>query len=233
MLATRYPLVVFDWDGTLADSEAKIVGCLAACIAGLGWEPRPATVLRSIIGLGLPETVPVLFPGAGERDVAAFVAEYRRHWLDPQTPRTCLFAGVVALLTRLKNAGHRLAIATGKSRAGLARELAETGVEALFEATRCADETRSKPDPRMLQELLALTGVDRSEALVVGDTTYDLQMASTAGVASLGVTWGVHPEAQLRRWQPLALVDTIEGLGAWFEQGLAAHEHGGKARNEA
>lgn len=226
MSHTPLRLVVFDWDGTLVDSAAKIVGCFEAAIAALGWAPRPQTALRGVIGLGLPQTVPVLFPGVQEPAVEAFVAAYRRAWLAPEAPQSAMFDGARALLHRLRGAGYRLAVATGKSRAGLARELAETGTGDLFEATRCADETRSKPDPAMLEALLQATGTPRDAALVVGDTTYDLDMARAAGVAALGVAWGVHTPEQLHACGPISVLETMSALQQWFAARESAGERG-------
>lgn len=217
-----FRLVVFDWDGTLVDSAAKIVGCFEAAIAALGWAPRPQTALRGVIGLGLPQTVPVLFPGVEEDAIEAFVAAYRQAWLAPDAPRSAMFTGARDLLHELRDAGYRLAVATGKSRAGLARELVETGTGALFEATRCADETRSKPHPAMLEALLDATGTPPEAALVVGDTTYDLDMARAAGVAAVGVSWGVHAPEQLHACGPLSVFDTIGALQEWFTASRAA-----------
>jgi phosphoglycolate phosphatase len=208
----RFRLIVFDWDGTLADSEQRIVGCFSAAAASLRLGELPRERFRSVIGLALPESVEVLFPRCDTAFRDAFVTEYRRHWLAPGAPRTQLFEGVVEVLDRLVEQGHRLAIATGKGRRGLERDLADVGLAHRFCATRCADESRSKPHPLMLEQLLEQTGVDRSEAVVVGDTSYDLAMARAAEVAAIGVAWGMHPREELVPHQPLAIIDTLPEL---------------------
>lgn len=212
MVSAAYSLIIFDWDGTLADSEAKIVDCFVAAIAGLGWAGRERVEVRTLIGLALAETVPRLYPGIHSAEIERFVAEYRRHWLAPDALRVQLFDGAQDLLGQLRSRGHRLAIATGKSRAGLARELDDTGLASWFAATRCSDETRSKPHPAMLEAILTDTGVDPADALLVGDTTYDLEMAAAAGVASVGVTWGVHSADALRAWNPVTIVESMAML---------------------
>jgi len=203
---------VFDWDGTLADSEAKILSCYQAAITTLGWEPRPRSAVRNLIGLALRETVAALFPACAPTDADRLVNEYRRQWLSPEAPRVDLFPGVEALLSALRSAGQTLVIATGKSRAGLDHELQATRVSSYFAATRCADETRSKPDPTMLLQLLEQTETRPEDALVVGDTTFDLEMARAASVPAVGVTWGMHARETLLAHGPLALVETLDEL---------------------
>lgn len=211
------PLLVFDWDGTLANSHAKIVGCFAGTIAALGEEPLPEQTLRNVIGLGLPQTALALFPEASDEFVARFVAAYRDHWLAPGAAKAKLFEGARDCLETLRARGFRSCVATGKSRAGLDRELTETGLEGMFLATRCADETESKPSPKMLLELLEQTSTSAADALVIGDTTFDLEMAQLANVPRVGVSYGAHSRARLQAFEPLAILDDVAELVPWLE----------------
>lgn len=215
-----WKFLVFDWDGTLADSAARIVQCFHAAIADAGAPERTADECRATIGLSLAEAARRLFPGEDPDFVERFVEAYRDHWLAPEAPKACLFAGARPTLEALRSRGFTLAVATGKSRVGLDRELDECGLRHLFAATRCADETRSKPHPRMLLELLdeARTGPD--EALMIGDTTFDLLMARAAGVSSLAATYGAHPVEQLMPHRPLGTLASIDGLLDWLDRGV-------------
>ncbi len=148
--------------------------------------------------------------------VPAMVERYRHHYLsrDAELP---LFAGVREIVVALKEAGHFVAVATGKSRAGLDRALNHCGLRTLFDATRCADECRSKPDPQMLWDLGDELGVRSDRTLMIGDTTHDLLMAANAGAASLAVSYGAHPERSLEGHGALAIVGSPAQLGAWLE----------------
>lgn len=206
--------IVFDWDGTLMDSEAQIVSCLHAAIADLGLPPMSDDTLRNVIGLGLGEAVEALVPGHDADFRQALVEAYRRHWF--ASGDSSLFAGVREVLDTLRAQGFLLGVATGKARRGLARVLAQTGLTDYFDATRCADETVSKPHPRMLLELMAETGMTAAQTLMVGDTEYDMEMATNAGAGKVAVCTGVHSEERLRRHDPLVCLDDVTGLPAWM-----------------
>ena len=217
---TRLRLIVFDWDGTLMDSETQIVHAMQSAIRDLGLAPRDADTCRNIIGLGLREAIDALYPGQDNAFLDSFVERYRAHWF-ANAHHSELFPGSRETLELLRDAGFLLAIATGKGRPGLDRVLRETGLHNLFAATRCADETRSKPHPRMLQEILEETGVVPEQAMMVGDTEYDLAMARAAGVAPVAVTYGVHAGERLARHDPLVSLDNITELVDWLaEQAL-------------
>ena len=205
-------LIVFDWDGTLCDSVLRIVLAMQAAARDCGvLVPRDDEV-RHIIGLGLPQAMEVLFPDVPDRHLELAKA-YSRHFSESQVlPDVSLFAGIAELLVELKDEGATLAVATGKSRRGLNRVLSELDMGALFAHTRCADETRSKPHPLMLQELLDEAWVPVDQAVMVGDSVYDLAMAEQVGMASVGVTYGVHSREQLLLHKPLAVVDDVVGL---------------------
>jgi len=219
-----FELLVFDWDGTLMDSEARIVACMQAAAVDLGVEAPSDAATREIIGLGLQEAVRGLFPALAADMHERLALRYREHFLVINQSRSKLFAGVEETLTTLHSSGYLLGVATGKSRRGLDRELEETGLGGLFHATRCADETFSKPHPQMLEELMDELGVAASTTLMVGDTEYDMQLASNAGAAALGVTYGVHAPERLMAQGALATVGGIGELIGWLADRSSAVE---------
>ena len=212
-----FRLLVFDWDGTLMDSEDRIVGSAKGAMTDLGLEPRSDEAIRDIIGLGLREAMQVLYPELHPETHTALVERYRVRFLAEGGIPMPLFPGAHETLTALRREGYLLAVATGKGRRGLDHVLAESGLAPLFAATRCADETRSKPHPQMLLELMATLGTGPDETLMIGDSEYDLQMALEAGVPSLGVSYGVKDCERLLDYRPLACLDAIEELPAWLD----------------
>lgn len=216
-IPTAVRLIVFDWDGTLMDSETQIVHAVQAAIHDMQLEVRSIDQCRNIIGLGLREAVEALYPQRGETFQDSFVECYRHHWF-ANTQESDLFPGSRETLALLKEAGFTLAIATGKGRTGLDRVLTDTGLDKLFAVTRCSDETRSKPHPQMLHEILQETAIEAQHALMVGDTEYDLKMANEAGVAPIAVNYGVHAHERLLRHDPLACLDNIAELVDWLAE---------------
>ncbi len=211
-------LIVFDWDGTLMDSEARIVNCMRAAIEDLSLAPRTRQQMTEVIGLGLAEAQAILYPDGTPEEHAALTERYRYHFVEAnQTPST-LFPGVEDMLAELNEQGHFLAVATGKGRRGLDRVLEETNTGQYFHVTRCADESFSKPHPQMLQEIMDSLGVETNDTLMIGDTEYDLQMANNAGVPSLAVSYGVHDLARLLNCKPLDCVDDIPALRNWLQE---------------
>jgi len=206
--------IVFDWDGTLMDSEAQIVSCLHAAIADLQLEPMADDTVKNIIGLGLREAIDTLVPGRDAAFHQAFVQQYRKHWFRSES--SSLFAGVRATLDICRQHNLLLGVATGKARRGLQRVLAETGLESCFDATRCADETLSKPHPQMLLELMEELNVSPEQTIMVGDTEYDMEMATSAGTRKVAVSSGVHAEARLNRHTPLVCLDRVADMPAWM-----------------
>jgi len=211
-----YRLLVFDWDGTLMDSEARIVGCFQAAAADVGVAVPHGDLARDVIGLGLQEAAERLFPGLGDAMVGRVVERYRYHFLGDHPTPSELFPGVVETLERLADAGYLLGIATGKSRRGLDKVLGETGLGRFFHASRCADEAFSKPHPQMLEEVMAVLGAGPRETLMIGDTEYDMQMARNAGVPGLAVSYGVHEPNRLLAEGALACLDRIDELPGWL-----------------
>ncbi|MBF0254854.1 MAG: HAD-IA family hydrolase [Gammaproteobacteria bacterium] len=210
----HYKLVVFDWDGTLMDSEAQIISCMQSAFTDLQLQPPSRDQVRNIIGLGLREAVSQLHATADEAMIERLFERYRHHFFAEHSPKADLFPGVEACLEELSQAGYLLAVATGKGRRGLDLVLDQTGLGDYFIATRCADETFSKPHPQMLQELIDFAGVSATEAVMIGDTEYDLQMAINAGSPSIAVSYGVHTTERLLRFNPLACLDAIDQLPA-------------------
>lgn len=208
-------LIVFDWDGTLMDSEAQIVSCLHAAIADLQLAPMDDDTVKNVIGLGLREAIDTLVPGRDDRFHRAFVDFYREHWY--RSGSSSLFEGARETLEYLKQQNLLLGIATGKARRGLERVLDETGLNGFFDATRCADEAPSKPHPKMLQELMAVLDVAPEQTVMVGDTEYDMEMATNAGTGKIAVNTGVHSAERLHRHSPLVCLDRLCDMQSWIE----------------
>jgi len=212
----KYRLIVFDWDGTIIDSAETIAECIRDSARDMGL-PVPTTERAShVIGLGLHDSLRLAVPELQAQQYPQFVAAYRKHFLAREDSMG-LFPGMNDLLKDLKER-HLLAIATGKSRRGLDRALAATRIGAYFSASRCADETNPKPHPAMLHELMRELGFSKSQILMVGDTSHDLEMARAAEVDSVAVTYGAHPEDGLRACSPTGCVSTVRELKAWLTQ---------------
>ena len=214
-MAKRFDLIVFDWDGTLMDSAGVIVDSLQKASADLDLAVPDERACRQIIGLGLAEALRALQPGLDAGRYPQMVERYRHHYLgrDADLP---LFAGVAEGLPQLAAAGYTLAVATGKSRVGLARALDHSGLTALFATTRCADQTHSKPHPAMVEEILDELLVDKARALVIGDTSHDMLMAANAGVDRLAVSYGAHTLDDLLPHAPRHVAGNFAGVMQWL-----------------
>lgn len=211
-----YQLLIFDWDGTLADSTGRIVDSMQRAARLVGLPPITDIEAQNIIGLGLPEALRVLWPNIEGAELDAMREAYARHFVYESQVSMALFDGARAMLENLLNDGYLLAVATGKSRKGLDRILDDLAIGHLFATTRCADETLSKPDPLMVNEILAELNVSASRALMVGDTTYDLDMARAAGVSTIAMSHGAHDDARLLACEPLELCHSIADLEQWI-----------------
>jgi len=211
----NYRLIVFDWDGTIIDSAATIVECIRESARGMGLPVPDRERASHVIGLGLHDSLRLAVPELQAHQYPEFVAHYRRHFLAREDAMV-LFPGMKEVLSGLSKS-HSLAIATGKSRRGLDRALSATGVGAYFSASRCADETNPKPHPAMLLELMEQLEKRKSEVLMIGDTSHDLQMASAAGVDALAVTYGAHREEGLRACAPLGCFSSVNQLSEWLK----------------
>ncbi len=202
-MKNRFDLIIFDWDGTLIDS----IDWIARCLQNAANDTRHAIPdyqsAKDVIGLSIEKAIAALFPDANENEVNTLVGHYEKAYFSKKISRDDLFTGVFDMLEALKKNGYLLAIATGKTREGLDEALHATGTVDLFSITRCADETQSKPHPKMLEEIMTHLRILPERVLMVGDSTHDLQMAINAGIASVGVASGSHEADQLLQYQPL------------------------------
>jgi phosphoglycolate phosphatase len=210
-----YELVVFDWDGTMVDSTRAITDSMREAAKDLGLPVPSVERARHVIGMGLLEAIHYAVPGIERAALPKFVERYRAHYLQ-EDAFLKPFDGIPALLQELEDAGVMLAIATGKSRAGLDRALTRTGWGRHFMATRTGDEGAPKPDPWMLADLCSVLSTPPERVVMIGDTTHDLGMARAAGTAAVAVTYGAHPEAELRAMSPAACVHTVSELREWL-----------------
>ncbi|MCK5725477.1 MAG: HAD-IA family hydrolase [Thiotrichaceae bacterium] len=214
-VSQRFSLIIFDWDGTLMDSTAHIGHCLLDAINTLSLEPRTALQVNDIIGLSLDSAISTLYPKL-KKSLHQQLSLLFREKIMTDKVATPLFTGAENLLAQLQSADLDLAVATGNSRAGLDKAMSESGVAKYFPITRCADETFSKPHPQMLEEIITDYNIGVSEALMVGDSEYDLQMANNIGMPALAVSYGVHGRERLLAQQPLAIVDNLNAVGAFI-----------------
>lgn len=210
----KIELVIFDWDGTLFDSVGQIVASLQYAAQQFE-QPLTDEAAKSIIGLGLPEVMQILFPQVPHLHQELLQC-YADHYV-ANSKGDVWFNGVAELLMDLKQQGLKLAVATGKSRKGLDRVLAQTNSHALFDITRAASETKSKPDPLMLQEILAEMDVAAERAIMVGDTSYDLEMAQNLDMPRIGVSYGVHSIETLQQYQPLTIANHVQDLHHYLQ----------------
>lgn len=212
----RFDLLIFDWDGTLADSTQIIVDALQSASRDVGLPVPSADKSRSIIGLGLREALLELFPEASPEIEDGLVERYRHHYF-ARDDQIVLFDGVMEAMQELSDAGFMLAVATGKGRGGLNLAMEHAGLTSFFHATRCAGECHSKPHPQMLEEILDELGAMPEKAVMIGDTNFDLQMAQNAGMAGLGVSYGAQSHENLLAHAPLACFDSFAKLHAWLK----------------
>jgi phosphoglycolate phosphatase len=208
-------LVVFDWDGTIADSTQLIAECIQAAARDCGLVPPSDIKAKSIIGLGIRDSIQTLFPSLDAATLERFADAYRAHYV-PRDGEVMLYAGVESLLGELQHEARFLAVATGKPRRGLTRAFQHCGLAHHFHYTRCADEGFPKPHPDMLERLMEFTGLGPEDTLMIGDTTHDLNMAKAARCDAVAVTYGAHPVDVLTAAQPRATVSSVAELRAWL-----------------
>jgi phosphoglycolate phosphatase len=212
-----FDLIVFDWDGTLFDSTALITRCIQAACADVG-VPVPSDERASyVIGMGLVEALRHAAPDLPRERYAELGDRYRHHYFARQH-EVVLFDGTIGLLQDLKVRNHWLGVATGKSRRGLDEALQTVQLKGVFDATRTADETASKPNPQMLLELMSEFGVEPERTLMIGDTTHDLQLAANAGTASIGVGYGAHAHESFAGFPTRHVAHSVADLHAWLMQ---------------
>ena len=213
--ALNFDLIAFDWDGTLFDSTAIIVRCIQEAVRDVGGTVPSEREAAYVIGLGLMQALAHAAPDVPRERYPLLGERYRHHYM-AQQGRLSLFEGVLPMLQALRERGHVLTVATGKSRRGLDEALQSVELQGRFHGSRTADETAGKPHPRMLEELMAQFGVAPERTLMVGDTTHDLQMAINAGCASVAVSYGAHEPQGLNALRPRAVVHTVEQLQSWL-----------------
>jgi phosphoglycolate phosphatase len=214
-LKSRFDLIVFDWDGTLFDSTALIVRCIQNACADVGAPTPSGSDAAYVIGLGLQDALRHVAPGLPEARYPELGLRYRHHYFASQHELS-LFPGTLDMLHALKARDHRLAVATGKNRRGLDDALAHSQLKDLFDGTRTADETASKPDPMMLNELMREFGADPERTLMVGDTTHDLLLARNAGTPSVAVSFGAHEHEAFAAFGPLHVAHSTRELHDWL-----------------
>ncbi len=215
----RFDLLIFDWDGTLADSEGLIVRSMQAAIADLNLPPRPDAAIGELIGLGMTDGMQKLYPEIDTQELIKLLMSYRATFAGKPHNEAPLFTGAEQALLELGGNGFQLAVATGKPRPGLERSFRQhPTLKSLFAATRTADETANKPDPLMLRELLEELRVPVERALMIGDTEYDAAMAQAIGMPMLGVTCGVHAPQRILAAGATALVESVADLPRWLER---------------
>ena len=205
-------VVIFDWDGTLVDSVEHIADSLHQAATELGYPALEREAYRDISGLGMVEALEKLYPGISREQMNTIREGYGRYFFSKGTTPQNVFDGMAEVVSDIRAGGRGCSVATGKSRKGLEGALVSSGLGPHFEITRCADETRSKPHPAMLQEILAFYGIKPAEAVMIGDTRYDLEMAQRIGMPSIGVEWGVHKRDVLGHYAPHAIVDSVPDL---------------------
>ena len=216
--ARNYDLIAFDWDGTLFDSTAIITKCIQEAVRDVGGATPSDEAASYVIGMALIPALAHAAPDVPPEKYPELGARYRHHYLARQHDIS-LFDGVLAMLADLKSRQHILTVATGKSRKGLDDALHAVELKGLFHGSRTADETRGKPHPLMLHELMAEFGVAPERTLMIGDTTHDLQMAQNAGVARVGVSYGAHGPEAFDVLTPRFIAHSVPALHNW----LVAH----------
>lgn len=213
-----YALLIFDWDGTLADSIGRIVTAMQMAAQRAGQPERDDEAVKGIIGLGLPEAILTLYPYMTPEQVVSFRQHYADVYIAMDAQPSPLFAGVKESLEAFRAAGYRLAVATGKARRGLDRVLKANGWEDFFDITRAADESASKPDPLMLNQILAHCDVRPEQALMVGDASFDLLMARNAGIDSVAVGYGAQSMQSLMAYEPRLAIERFTELRTWLDR---------------
>lgn len=209
-------LFIFDWDGTLVDSKSMITRSMQLAAINMGWEPLEDSRIHNIIGLGLPEAILHLYPQVGDSERARLRDFYAGNFVRLYEEKSSDFFPVVPeTLEALRNQGHLLTIATGKSRKGLNRILGDLGMSDYFDATRCADETASKPHPLMLEQLLAEFDCETQDAVMIGDTEYDMEMAMRINMPRIAVSYGAHHIDRLHQYEPELCLDQFDQLLGW------------------
>ncbi|SMF30546.1 phosphoglycolate phosphatase [Alteromonadaceae bacterium Bs31] len=212
-------LYIFDWDGTISNSAAKIVACMLSATREVGLPDRSDDEIKNIIGLGLPEAIRMLYPQIEDKDLDGVRHHYSGYFMDADVKPSPFFTGAMETMQALADAGHKITVATGKSRRGLDRVLAKLELDTFFHGSRCADETASKPNPKMLLELLDEFSCDPQQAVMIGDTEYDMAMAQAIDMPRIAVSFGAHHIDRLRPYKPVLCVDEFPNILNWQQPG--------------
>ena len=197
-------LIIFDWDGTLCDSLSGIVAAFQSSAADIGFEILDRSEISQIVGLSLSEAIQVLYPSAKNSDIQRFSTLYSKNYRLINDP--ILFVGIEQMLKNLILDDRLIAIATGKSRQGLKRDLDKLKLAKFFKITKTADFSAPKPNPLMLNEICEELFIDHNNAVMIGDTDFDVSMARNANMKSIAVTYGAHSKERLLRSSPDAIV---------------------------
>ncbi len=221
--AKKYQCVIFDWDGTLMDSEAKIVDAIQQAARKAGYPILPYDESKQIIGLSLEKAIEFLYPSVTPKAIQVMSAAYTQCFLIDSKVDMSPYPGVIELLEFIQQSGAKLAIATGKSRKGLEKVLASVSFDHYFDMTRTPQESESKPSPLMLQQILDEFGIDAEEAVMVGDTVFDMEMAQNINMDSVAMSHGVHELERLQQYNPVVSCDNLTELQTWLTGRLTAH----------
>ncbi len=219
-MVKKYKAVIFDWDGTLMDSEARIVNSIQAAAKVCGLPVLSDYDSKQIIGLSFELAILGLYPNAEQSQVIAMGEAYTQHFLEDCKVPMQAFDGAESLLFNLRQHGLKLAIATGKSRKGLDQVLGECGFGVYFDMTRTPVESASKPNPLMLDQILTELGLSVDEVVMIGDTTFDMEMAQNIGMDRIALSHGVHQMELLAEYNPVAQLDSLQELNVWLVQNI-------------
>lgn len=215
---TKYKVIIFDWDGTLVDSTARIVDSMQIAAASVELPTLTDHAIQQIIGLGLPEALKRLWPQITPTELELMRTNYVANFSFHSDVHVDFFPSAHDFFAELQSLGYILAVATGKTRKGLDEMLDGMAVRDVFKITRCADETTSKPDPHMLNEILAELNLTSAQALMVGDTSFDLDMAKAVSMDSIGMTHGAHDSDVLLASGAKALCASLNDLLDWIKK---------------
>ena len=198
------------------DSGLRIVNCLKQAAVDIGLPVPTDNQARHVIGLNLQDSLSSLFGQISDTRVKQYIERYRYHFYHPKANQMLMFDGVIQGLKELDQSGMLLAVATGKGRQGLDPILKDHDLENFFVMTRCADEAFGKPHPKMLFDILEFTGRDASQAVMIGDTSYDMEMAANADMHAIAVDYGMHELGILQQYNPKACFSQFTQLTDWL-----------------
>lgn len=224
IMSKQYQAVIFDWDGTLMNSEARIVASIQIAAERAGFPVLSYHESKQIIGLSLEKAIYTLYPDADDEGIQAIAQGYSQSFLEESTVPMLPFDGAETLLQTLQQSGVKLAIATGKSRRGLDQILGEVGYGQYFDMTRTPVESESKPSPLMLQQILEAFDLSPEQAVMVGDTEFDMQMAQNIEMDRIALSHGVHEMERLQKFDPVAEFDDLMQMQAWLLQNIQPYQ---------